>query len=139
MSTAVNLIKTFGTDAKAEQEGTLTTLADCGDVLWRVARSGNKNYNRLLSTLYKRNRVILESKGDEAEAKSEEILVEVFAKTILLGFEGKIQGPDGEMVGYSLELAKQLLAMKDFRAKVAAASEDFNTFRVAKDEEDLKN
>lgn len=139
MSNVINLFKTFATDTSAEQVGTLTTLPDCGDTKWRIARSGNKAYNRLLSSLYKRNRATLDSKGDEAEAKSEEILVEVFAKTILLGFEGEIPGPDGKMQAYSYELAKQLLAMKDFRAKVAAVSEDFNTFKVEKDNDDLKN
>lgn len=140
MTEAINLFKAYSTDATAEQEGTLTPLPGCGDTKWLIARSGNKHYNRLLSSLFKKHRSILESKGDAAEAKSEEILVEVFAKTILKGFEGTIPGPDGKMTAYSENFAKQLLAMKDFRAKVAAASEDFNTFLSNKEEEeDAKN
>lgn len=135
---AVDLFSAFSTDQKTEEEGKLTQIPDCGDTLWLVARSGNKSYNRLLSTLYKRNRAVLDSKGDEAQKKSDEILAEVFAKTILLGWQGEILYK-GKKYAYSYELAKQLLMHKDFRAKVAGISEDFSTFKEVDESDDLPN
>ena len=134
----VDLFAAFNTDTKAEQEGMLTVLPNCGDTKFRVARAGNKSYNKLLSSLYKRNRVILDSKGDDAENKSNEIMTEVFAKTILLGWEGTITY-QGKKEPYSYEMAKKLLAHKDFRQVVAQVSEDFANFKTEKDEEDLGN
>jgi hypothetical protein len=138
MSNVIDLFSAFSTDATKEQEGTLTSLPECGDTKWRIARAGNKNYNRVLSSLYKRNRAALEAKGDEAEAKSNELLADVYAKTILLGWEGTIMFK-GKKEAYSQEVAKQLLLLKDFRAKVEAVSQDFATFKSVQDEEDLGN
>lgn len=138
MTAAIDLFDSFSTDQKTEEEGKLTQLPDCGDTLWLVARSGNKTYNKLLSSLYKRNRAVLDSKGDEAQKKSDEILAEVFAKTILLGWQGEIMYK-GKLTPYSYEAAKLLLGHKDFRAKVAAVSEDFSTFKTMSEADDLPN
>lgn len=138
MTPAIDLFNAFSTIKENEVEGTLTQLPDCGDTLWRVARSGNKNYNRLLSQLYKRNRAVLDSKGDEAEKKSDEILAEVFAKTILLGWEGEVLYR-GKKYPYSYEQAKVLLSHKDFRTKVAVVAEDFTNFKSIQDEVDYPN
>lgn len=138
MSNVIDLFAAFSTDTVKEEEGTLTTLPDCGDIKWRIARAGNKNYNRVLGTLYKRNRVTLEAKGAEAEAKSNELLAEVYAETILLGWEGTIKFK-GKDESYSKPVAKQLLMLKDFRAKVEAVAGDFATFKSVQDEEDLGN
>lgn len=135
---AIDLFSAFSTVKANENEGTLTQLPDCGDTLWRVARSGNRKYNRLLSQLYKRNRAVLDSKGDEAEKKSDEILTEVFAKTILLGWQGEILYK-GKKYPYSYEQAKVLLAHRDFRTKVASIAEDFSNYKEVLDGEDLPN
>lgn len=135
---AIDLFAAFSTDQKTEEEGKLTQLPDCGDTMFLVARSGNKSYNKLLSTLYKRNRAVLDSKGDEAQKKSDEILAEVFAKTILLGWQGEILYK-GKKTPYTYEAAKLLLGHKDFRTKVAAVAEDFSTFKQLSDESDLPN
>lgn len=138
MGNAIDLFDSFSTDQQTEEEGKLTQLPDCGDTLWLVARSGNKSYNKLLSTLYKRNRAVLDSKGDEAQKKSDEILAEVFAKTILLGWQGEIMYKK-KLTPYSYEAAKLLLSHKDFRAKVAAVAEDFSTFKTVEESLDLPN
>jgi len=138
MTPAIDLFSAFSTIKENEVEGTMTQLPDCGDTLFKVARSGNKNYNRLLSQLYKRNRAVLDSKGDEAEKKSDEILTEVFAKTILLGWDGEILYK-GKKYPYSYEQAKVLLSHKDFRTKVAAIAEDFSNYKEILENDDLPN
>ena len=137
-SNVIDLFAAFSTDKKAEQEGKETTLPGCGDTLFRVARAGNPTYKRLLNSLYKRNKAVLDSKGATAEAKSDEILAEVFAKSILLGWTGTIS-IKGKPTPYSYEAALGLLSLNDFRAVVEQVANDFNTFRTEEDAEDLKN
>ena len=137
-SNVIDFFSAFATDKSKEKEGTLTTLPDCGDTKFLVARAGNSHYNRLLSSLFKRNRAVLESKGDEANEKSDAILAEVYAKTILLGWEGAIMF-QGKPMTYSEANAKTLLSLKDFRAKVESAASDMATFKAVQDEDDVKN
>lgn len=137
MSNVVDLFAAFATNTEAEKEGTLTQLPDCGDTMFRIARIGNGSYKRLLSSLYKKNRAVLDSKGEAAEAKSNEILAEVYSKTILLGWEGTVMA--GGPKTYSQELAKKLLLLPDFREKVEQVASDFATFKASKDEEDAGN
>lgn len=136
---AINLFNTFATNKEAEKQGMPTTLPNCGDTVFLVARAGNAAYNRSLSTLYKRNRAVLDSKGEEAEAKSDEIMAELYAKHILLGWKGTIANKEGKQVPYSYEVALELLRLKDFRLVVEEVSKDFNTFSVELNKEDLKN
>lgn len=138
MSNVLDLFDAFATDSDKEKKGTSTTLPDCGDTKFLVARAGNSDYNRVLSSLFKKNRAVLESKGAEAERVSNELLAEVFAKTVLVGWEGtiRLQGKD---TPYSYEAAFKLLKLKDFRAKVEAVASDFNAFKAKQDEEDLGN
>jgi len=135
---AIDFFNTFATDTKKESAGTETTMPGCGDTKFLVARAGNAAYNRLLSSLYKRNRALLDSKGEEANAKSDEILAEVYAKTILLGWEGTLL-IKGVATPYSEAAAKNLLLLKDFRAVVEGVASDMNTFKAVQDEEDVKN
>jgi hypothetical protein len=135
---SVDLFSAFAVDTNQEQEGTLTQLPNAGDTKFRIAREGNKAYSKLLQKLVKMNRAVLDSKGAAAEAKSDEILIEVMAKTILIGWEGEITY-QGKKLAYSVEAAKTLLAHKDFRAVVINASSDMEKFKVVKDEEDAKN
>jgi hypothetical protein len=135
---AIDFFTTFATDKSKEKKGTFTTIPDCGDTKFLVARAGNSEYNRILSSLFKRNRAVLESKGEEANEKSDAILAEVYAKTILLGWQGTIMF-QGKPTAYSEDAAKTLLMLKDFRAKVEAVASDMNTFKAVQDEEDEKN
>lgn len=138
MSNAIDLFSAFAVNTAQEQEGADTQLPGCGDTMFKVAREGNKNYGKLLQKLVKQNRAVLDSKGEAADAKSDEILVEVMAKTILIGWAGEIKY-QGKGHAYSVEAAKMLLKHKDFRAKVMEVSSNMETFKAVKDEEDAKN
>ena len=135
---SIDLFSAFAVNTAQEQEGTPTQLPGCGDTMFKIAREGNKNYGKLLQKLVKQNRPVLDSKGDAAEAKSDEILIEVMAKTILIGWDGEINYK-GKAYAYSVDAAKMLLAHKDFRANVMTVSSNMETFKVVKDEEDTKN
>lgn len=135
---AVDLFEQFATDETKEEKGAPTPLPDCGATLFYIARAGNSEYNKLLNTLYKRNRAVLDSKGKAADAKSNEILAEVYSKTILVGWDGTIRYQKKDM-SYSQAAAKTLLLHKDFRAKVEAVATDAALFKAVTDEEDTKN
>lgn len=128
----------FATSQSKENEGTLTTLPGCGATLWRIARMGNATYNRLLSNAYKLHKTALAADTPAAEAKGNELLAEIYAGSILLGWQGEIPF-QGKKHTYSKALATTLLKMKDFRALVEAAASDYNTFREAQEAQELGN
>ena len=127
-----DFFKQFASDEKMEIEG--RWVEHDTETSFLVARSGNKHFNRLFSKLYQKNKVVLESKGDAAEAKSDEIMVETCAKTILLGWKGNVVF-DGKDLPYTVENAKKLLALKDFRRVVASYADDFDSFKAVQEAE----
>lgn len=137
-SPAMDLFAAFATNETAEKDGTYTQIPGAGDTLFLIARSGNKNYSKLIQKMVKMNRAVLDSKGDAAEAKSDEIFVEVLAKTVLLGWQGTVN-IRGAMTTYSLDAAKTLLSLKEFRVALGKVSDDMEAFKTVKDEEDAKN
>lgn len=133
---SVDIFSVFAVDEKAEQEGRWVEYG--GGVSFLVARAGNSKYNRLLSSQYKRNKVALEAKGEAAEALSDSLMVEVMSKTILLGWKGEIK-LKGEALEYSVDNAKKLLAVKDFRRYITTLSEDFESFKAEQEADEAKN
>jgi hypothetical protein len=132
----LDIFSTFAVDEKAEQEGRWVEYGN--GVSFLVARSGNPKYSRLLASMYKRNKVALEAKGEAAEALNESLMGEVMAKTILLGWKGNV-ALKGVKLEYSVENAKRLLAVKDFRRYISSVSEDFESFKAEQEAEDAKN
>jgi len=129
----MDLSKAFATNEAAEKDG---VDVEFNGAIFRVARTGNPAYRKLLSRLYKQHRFALESKGDAAEKKSDEILSEVLSKTILLGWSGVETG--GKPVPFSQEKAYEyLIALKEFRKFVSDASEDLERYKLYQEEEDL--
>lgn len=105
-----------------------------GDVEFLIARDGNPRYKKRLTHLYRRNERVLDGKGDAADAKSEEIMIQVMAETILVGWTGTL-AVQGQSLEYSVENAKKLLAVEKFREWVTAQSRDASLFKTVKDEE----
>lgn len=130
----MDIFKSFATDEKSETEGRWFPLSKTTKVL--VARTGNPAYIRLARKKLEENKVDLESQGDEGSDLAEMVMTEVMAKTILLGWEGLEY--KGKKVDYSVEMAKTLLGIKDFRKKIASLSDNFEAFKL-KEEEALGN
>ncbi len=129
----MDIFAAFATDETLETEGKWFPLSKKAKI--RVARSGNPNYVNALRAKMKENQLDL-STGDEADQLAEEILIDVMAETILLGWEHlEFQG---KPIAYSRDSARTLLRVKDFRKKVASLSEGFESFRL-KAEEDQGN
>ncbi|VTU32279.1 hypothetical protein H4CHR_02980 [Variovorax sp. PBS-H4] len=131
----MDIFETFATDPKLELEGALLPLDSKGAKVL-VARAGNDNYIRLLRKKLEAANLDLASTSKEDEAAAEALFIEVQAQTILLGWEGlKFKG---DTLPYSVENARILLSVKDFRRKIEALSQNFDNFK-AKAEKALGN
>jgi hypothetical protein len=131
----IDFFAAFATDLNLEVKG---ALAKIHGINFYVARMGNKEYGKLLKELVEKNQTVLDQKDDEADAKSDEIMVEVFARTILTGWDGEVPF-NGGTLPHSIENAKTLLAMKDFRSHIARLSDERERYAVVKAANEVKN
>lgn len=131
----MDISRQFGTDQTRELEGVWQDLDDTTSLL--IGRAGNKRYAKMLSGLFDKNKRLLDTKSDAAEAKSEAIMIDVLASTVLLGWKGIEE--DGKPLEYSLANAKRLLAIKDFRRAVAGFAEDIDAYKAQAEVEALGN
>ena len=134
----VDIFASFAVDPKKEKNGVSVALQDCGATKWLIARTGSPEYNRLANMLFKRHRAVLDVNDDAAKKKSDEIMAEIFAATVLLGWEGQV-AYKGQLHSYSRKVAQELLIHPAFRAKVEMVAGDFNAYKVEQDNADLKN
>ena len=131
---ALDIFAKFATDETLEEGGTWTPIGGGAELL--IARAGNKTYAKLLTRLVTANREVLdmaaEGVDDEASRtagkKSDEIMVEVMSKSVLLDWRN-VQYK-GAALPYTPENAAMLLAIKDFRSMVAGLSEKMERFLV---------
>ena len=129
---AIDLFNEFATNAEAEEKGVWQDFAP--GVKFLIARSTNKHYSRALTKAFEKNRTVLSRTTDAAEAMSEDIMIGVIARTILLDWEGVVY--QGKAMDYSFENARTLLAHKDFRRWVMSKAEDLDSFKAVQEAED---
>jgi hypothetical protein len=122
----IDIFAQFATDESAENNGAWHPIGGDSELL--VARSGNKAYAKLLTALVAEHRPILDLKTDVADAKSDEIMSDVLAKTILLGW--KNLSYKGQAISYTVDNAKKLLKHGDFRGLVIRLAEDADAYRA---------
>lgn len=126
----MDIFTEYAANETLENEGTWTEL---GDAKLLIARAGNKKYIRKLSRAVDRSKKLLDRKDDAADALSDKIMIDVMAETILLGWEGVTF--KGEVLPYSVENAKMLLELKDFRRQVMELADDFESFKAVQEQE----
>lgn len=128
------------TDPVLENEGVWRDVGKKGRI--KVARANNRAYSKLLNRLASENQEVLDRKNpdgtatDEADAKSDQIMIECYARTILLGFEGL--GYQGKPIEYSVDNAKKLLSHSEFMGLVSRKANEFDAYK-AKQEVDQGN
>lgn len=126
---ALNIFKKYATDEAAESNGTWINLGDGAEVL--VARLGNKAYGKMLGKEFQANKRILDlgEDSEEADAKSNEIMANVLAETILLDWKG-VEGEDGKPMEYNKDNARKVLGLKEFRAEIMRLAGDVENYRL---------
>ena len=130
----LDIFAQFATDETLENNGTWVEL---GEAKFLIARSGNRKYAKLLSKAVERNQKTLDLKNDAADKLSEQIMIDVIAEAILLGWEDV--GFKGQALTYSIDNAKLLLSVKDFRAQIMKLAEDAEAFKVKEEVDQAKN
>lgn len=120
--------KSFATDVSKEEQGVWVNLGPSSKIL--VARMGNRNFVNARK-IKMRPYEALERLGKVSEETQEQVLCELVAETVLLGWEGFTE--NGEPVPYSHENALRVLQEnKEFLAFVIQVSMDVENFRPAK-------
>ena len=109
-----------------------------GDVEFLIARYNNPKFKRRLGYFYEKHRRVLEGKGDAAEQKSNEVMAQVLAETILLGWKGKVRF-QGQMMEYSVANAAKMLAVQTFREWVIQQAQDSQAYKAVQDDKDAEN
>ncbi len=130
---ALDLFKEFATDLVTEEQGAWEEYAD--GVAFLIARANNKKYNRLMTKAFEKNKRLIDAKNDASEAKAEEIIIDTAARALLLGWRGDLLW-NGEPLEYSIENAKTMLAVKDFRRWVFERAEDIDRFKAVQKDAD---
>lgn len=135
----MDVFKQYATDEAKEADGVWIPLGredDPKGAALLVARSGNKKYTKLITREVEKNQRALDIKGDEADALSDALMIGVMANTILLGWKN-IEFK-GAPLAYTVDNAKILLGVKDFRKLVARLSDDIEHYRNAQEVEQGK-
>jgi len=127
---SLDIFAKYATDESLENNGTWFDLGSGARLL--IARSGNRKYAKLLTKEVERSRKVLDLADEMADQKSDEIMIDVVARTVLLGWE-KVSYK-GKDLDYSLENAKLLLALKDFRRQVATFADEMEAYKVKEED-----
>jgi len=130
----------YATDEVKEAEGVWDCLGRDDDPkapALLIARSGNKKYTKMITQQVEKHQRELDLKNDAADELSDQLMIEVMARTILLGW--KNLEFKGQPLEVSIENAKLLLSVKDFRKLVARKSDDIERYRVAHEVEQGKD
>lgn len=131
----MDIAKRFGTNPQLEQEGVWVDLGDGARV--RIARRDTVRYRETLRKESAPYRQVARA-GLLSDETSNQILVKVLARTVLLDWEGITE--DGQPVPYSYENAVRLLTTyRDFLEFVTTASGEAEAFKAESDRADLKN
>lgn len=137
----MNIFKKFMTDPQKENEGSWIEIGDGARLL--IARAGNENYKayyRKISaphkTKFRRSFDILND--PELNNLADEMMIDAMANTILLGWEG-IKDQNNADIPFSIQNARKLLEIKDFRFYVYDLAGDIENFKAVEQEESEKN
>lgn len=121
----------FATSEEKELKGVWKEIGPGAEIL--VGRLGNRNYSRMLGLEVEKHQRTLDLKNDVADKASDQIMIDVMAHTILLGWRGAEFKFKGVALPYSLENAKMVLAVKDFRNLVSKLASDMEAYRAAQE------
>lgn len=132
----MNPFKAYGTNLELEEIGAKMVVGLTAYAI--VARAGNKQYKLRAAAAMEKNSLALGQNTPESEELAEELLKQVEAETVLLGW-GVFEDDDGQPLEYSVSNARRLLNVKDFRKQVSAFSNNYKNYQDAAEAADAKN
>lgn len=142
----MSLYNTYQTDENKELNGINIAFPECEDEkdgtvpIFTVARMGpsNKKYTKAFEAATKPYRRQMDL-GTLPESKSEELLRDVFAKTILKGWKN-VKDKEGKALTFNVKNAKMILKdLPDIFEILAAEAKKYSNFKSEGLEKDAKN
>ncbi len=147
----MSMYDTFETSADLERDG---VWIDYGDFRVKIAHAGgsNKKYLNLAEAKLKPLRRAIEA-GSIDRARSDKIMMEIYAKTIILGWQSQgkdddgkdtwldgIEGRDGELMEINeANITATFIALPKLFQDLQEMSSGIANFRTAELEDDSKN
>jgi hypothetical protein len=135
----MNVNQLFATDQTTEKSG---IEIDYGEFWIKIARAGgaNKKYNRVLESVSKPYRRAI-ANGSLPNEKANEILQEVYARSVVLGWGGPgMVDPEGNPLECSVENCIALFKrLPDLFDDIKSQAESFINFKIDQAEQDAKN
>lgn len=142
----MSLYSAFETDPNVERQG---VNLDFGTFRVRVARAGGAN-KRFLKLMDQKTKAYKQAiKYDQLEESiAEEVMLEVYADAVILGWETKVEGEwksgiearDGSLVPYSAKNVKETLkALPELFSQIQQEASRHTNFRYIQQEADAKN
>lgn len=139
------------TDNTAEEKGVWKDYTDNGKVVARVlvARANNQEYARLMTSLYDKNRQVIEAGLDTTDkdktARADEISKTIdkkcFTRHVIKGWKGFV-GPDGKEFKFTIANAELVYdRLSEFVRQVkiiSAGADNYRLENLKKDSENLK-
>lgn len=136
-----NLHNIFATQKPLEEDGAWVDVNELLGLRIKVRRINSdyvvKAYERILREEFSDGR--MRKPSDFDPVVMERVIVRQYAEAVLVSWENLCDLDTGEEIPYSLETAKELLEMKDFREFVAQAAEERATFREQADKDSEGN
>ena len=135
----MDVLKKHGFDEDLEVNGVWKPLPEGEGVELLVARWQNMAFQTMMMEARAPHQDALRN-GDVAtqEKVKREVLIEVCAKTILLGWRGPLTY-GGVPLEYSYENAKKVLALRGFREEVVILAMEDEAYRLKIEAEEAKN
>jgi len=134
----MSLYKKFATDPSVESDGVVLDYGDGCRIRVRRAGGANKEYIKALEKFSRSHRFQIQSNRISFD-ESRRILVEIYASTIVLGWEG-VTDKDGKDLPFSRENCIQLFQdLPDLFQDVQDQAGNAAIFRASIDEVDAKN
>lgn len=131
----MDIFKVFETDIKAEVEGKWFSLFGAE---FLIAHQGNSAFEQYNAELLRPYRVEISS-GTFSREKRQELMIQAFAKKILLGWKN-VMDQDGNEIQYSeAQAAKLMTVLPHFAQQIFILSANWEFFRKADNEAALKN
>ena len=126
-------ISDFITDPTLENNGVWFPLGRNREI--KLARVNNPDYKRLVRAKYKSARAVLEQEDDAAQDLNDQMMIEVYAQTIIKGLR-----VDGKDVAYTPSLGVKLMKQSnDLRDKIFGLAKDAEAYKVKAEDEAVKS
>lgn len=128
----------FETSADMEKSGVWLDFKDYGKI--KIARAGGENfrYMKAFETAFRPHRKLIEM-GAFPEDEARDLLIDVYASTVVLGWEG-LKDKDGSDIKYSkADCAALLKRVPALFAFVQEKAGNFSNFRDGDIEDEVKN